>query len=177
VISRRMTKAQLVARVAQLEAELEKTGAERTEALDQQTATAEILRVIAISPTDIQPVFDTIARSAGRLCHAAFAGVFVTDGRMIDLPANYGTSPEGLAAAREWYPRPLDMETTAGVAILTRSVVHVPDIEEPSVSEWVRRAGRLIGFPSMITVPMLRESEVVGAISPTRWGLIDIIAV
>jgi two-component system, NtrC family, sensor kinase len=144
----------------------EKNGA-LTEALEQQTATSEILRVISSSPTDIQPVFDTIARSASRLCHAAFAGVFVTDGQMLGLPANYGTSPEGLAAAREWYPRPLDMETTAGVAILTRSVVHVPDIEEPSVSEWVRRAGRLIGFRSMITVPMLRESEVVGAISPT----------
>ena len=142
--------------------------AQVTESLEQQTATAEILQAIAHTPTDTQPVFDAIARSASRLCHAAFAGVFVTDGRMIDLPANYGTSPEGLAAARKWYPRPLDIETTAGVAILTRSVVHVPDTEESSVSEWVRHIGRLIGFRSMVTVPMLRGTGAVGAISVDR---------
>src|SRR5690348_16723569 len=62
------------------------------EALEQQTATAEILRVISRSQTDVQPIFDTIVRSAAELCHAAVAAVFVTDGRMVHLPANYGSS-------------------------------------------------------------------------------------
>jgi two-component system NtrC family sensor kinase len=140
------------------------------EALEQQTATSEILRVISDSPTDVQPVFDTIVQSAARLCHAANAGVFLTDGRTLDLPANYGSSsPEVLATIRAQYPRPLDRETTAGVAILTRSVVHVPDVEAPSAAEiYTRRIGRLLGVRSMVAVPMTRKGEVVGAINLSR---------
>jgi GAF domain-containing protein len=147
--------------------ELETRNRDLTEALDRQTATSEILRVISSSPTNVQPVFDTIVRSAAGLCHAANAGVFLTDGRTLDLPANYGfSSPEALATICAQYPRPLDFETTAGVAILTRSVVHVPDIEEPSAAEvYTRRVGRLLGVRSMVAVPMMRKGEVVGAIN------------
>ena len=108
---------------------------ELTEAREQQTATAEILRVISAVHADAQPVFDTIVQSAVRLCKAAGAAVFVTDGRMLYEPANYGGPPEVLAASRARYPRSLDMETTAGIAILTRSVVHVPDTEDPSATD------------------------------------------
>jgi signal transduction histidine kinase len=142
-----------------------------TEALDQQTATSDILRVISSSPTDAQPVFDTIVRSATRLCRARAAAVFVTDGPMLYEPANYGGSPEVLAATRARYPRPLDRETAAGTAILTRSVVQVPDVEEPSAAEFAefaRRVGRAVGFRSLLSVPMLREGEAVGAINITR---------
>ena len=141
---------------------------ELTEALEQQTATSEILRIIAHAQTDVQPVFDTIVRSAARLCQAANAAVFLTDGRMLYEPANYGSSPEALAATRARFPRPLDTDTTAGLAILTRAVVYVPDIEEPSAIEHVRQSGRLLGFRSVVTVPMLREGEAVGAILVTR---------
>src|SRR6266511_401091 len=150
--------------------ELEARNRDLTDALEQQTATSEILRVISSSPTDVQPVFDTIVQSAARLCHAANAGVFLTDGRTLDLPANYGSSsPEALATVRAQYPRPVDLETTAGVAILTRSVVQVPDIEEPSAAEvYTRRVGRLLGVRSMVAVPMMRKGEVVGAINLSR---------
>jgi GAF domain-containing protein len=139
-----------------------------TEALEQQTATGEILRTIAHVQTDVQPVFDTIVRSAARLCHATVAGVFLTDGRTLYLPANYGSSPEALAITRAQFPRPLDMVSTGGMAILTRSVVHVPDIEDPSALEQVRQVGRALGFRSLVTVPMLREGEAVGAITVNR---------
>ena len=82
--------------------------AQVTESLEQQTATSEILRVIAQVQTDVRPVFDTIVRSAARLCQAVMAAVLQTDGRMLYLPANYGSSPEALAAVRARYPRPLD---------------------------------------------------------------------
>src|SRR5262249_55452052 len=144
---------------------------ETKEALEQQTATAEILRVISSSPTDVQPVFDTIVRSATRLCRAVAAAVFVTDGRTLYEPSNYGGAPEALAAARARYPRPLDRETASGTAILTRSVVHVPDVHEPSATEFAafaRRVGGEIGFRSLLSVPMLREGEAVGAINVTR---------
>jgi signal transduction histidine kinase len=142
--------------------------AQVTEALDQQTATSEILRTIAHTQTDLQPVFETIVRSAARLCHAVMAGVLLTDGRILYLPANYGSSPEALAAVRARYPRPLDRETVSGAAILTRSVVHVPDVQEPSVVEVSRQAGQVLGYRSLVTVPMLREGEVVGAITVCR---------
>src|SRR5262245_13700444 len=144
---------------------------ELAESLEQQTATSEILRVISSSPTDVQPVFDTIVRSATRLCRAVAAAVFVTDGRTLYEPANYGGAPEALAAARARYPRPLDRETASGTAILMRSLVHVPDVQEPSATEFAafaRRVGREIGFRSLLSVPMLREGEAVGAINVTR---------
>ena len=139
-----------------------------SEALEQQTATGEILRAITHAPTDTQPVFDTIVRSAATLCRAAVTAVFLSDGQMVFVPANYGSSPEALGAVRARFPRPLDMESSGGIAILTRSVVHVPDIEEPSVGELVRQNGRRLGFRSLITVPMLRDDAVVGAIGVYR---------
>jgi GAF domain-containing protein len=148
--------------------ELEVRNRDLTAALEQQTATSEILRAITHAPTDTQPVFDTIVRSAVTLCHAAVTAVFLTDGQMVFVPANYGSSPEALGAVRARFPRPLDMESSGGIAILTRSVVHVPDTEEPSVGELVRQNGRRLGFRSLITVPMLREGAAVGAIGVYR---------
>jgi signal transduction histidine kinase len=150
--------------------ELESRNAALTESLSQQTATAEILRVISASPTDIQPVFDTIVRSAVRLCNAATAAVFRTDGGMLYHPANYGGSAEMLAAVRARFPRPLDMASLPGVAILTRAVVQVPDIEAPSTIEFVRDIGRVLGFRSVVAVPMFREGEAVGAIVVARYA-------
>jgi signal transduction histidine kinase len=148
--------------------ELEEKNRTITEALDQQTATAEILRVISSSPTDVQPVFDTIVQSAARLCGAAIAGVFRTDGTTLYHPANYGSAGTALAATRALYPRPLDMDTAPGIAILTRSVVHLPETEEPVVPALVREAGRMLGFRSCVTVPMLREDDALGAIVVAR---------
>ncbi|TMA75061.1 MAG: GAF domain-containing protein, partial [Deltaproteobacteria bacterium] len=139
-----------------------------TEALEKQTATSEILRTIARAPTDAQPVFETIVRSAARLCRASNAAVFLAENGMLYEPANYGSSPESLAAARARYPRPVGMDTTPGMAILTGSVVHVPDTEEPSAIDHVRQGGRMLGFRGMVTVPMLHEGEPVGAIIVTR---------
>ncbi len=142
--------------------------AQVTEALEQQTATSEILRTIAHVQTDVQPVFDTIVQSAARLCRGVHAAVFVTDGRLVYAPANYGNVPQALAAARARFPRPLAMDSTASIAILTRSIVHVPDVEEPSTHDFVRQSGQLVGFRSVVTVPMLREGEAVGAILVSR---------
>jgi len=139
-----------------------------TEALEQQTATSEILRVISSSPADLQPVFDTIVRSAVRLCGGVIAGVSLVRDGMLHHPANYGSSPETLAEIRGRFPRPLDMSSSAGVAVLTRSVYEVPDVEDPSVLEFTREAGRTLGSRSFISVPMLREGEAIGAITVTR---------
>jgi GAF domain-containing protein len=142
--------------------------AQVTEALEQQTATSEILRTIAHAQTDAQPVFDTIVRSAARLCQAATAAVFLSDRRMLYHPANYGGSPAALAAARARYPMPLDMNSVPGMTVLSRSVVHVADVEDGSVNELIRTVGRSLGFRSIVSVPMLREGEAFGALLVTR---------
>ncbi len=156
------------AKVRDLETRLAEALRRETEAREQQTATSEILRVISGALTDVQPVFDTIVRSAARLCNAANAAVFLTDGQMVYHPANYGSASEALATVRALFPRPLDMSTPPGIAILTRSVVQVPDIEDPSAIEAVRQGGRVLGFRSVLTVPMLRESAPVGALGVAR---------
>jgi GAF domain-containing protein len=154
--------------------ELEARNRDLTEALEQQTATGEILRVISSSPTDVQPVFDTIVRNAARLCGGVIAAVFQTDGRTITQPANYGTTPEEFEAVRRHYPMPVDLSTSQGKAILTRSMVQVPDTET-SPRPFLRKVALEFRFRSQVTVPMLRDGNPIGAISVSRTepGLFD----
>jgi GAF domain-containing protein len=148
--------------------ELETRNRDLTESLEQQTATAEILRVISSSPTDVQPVFDTIVRSALRLCNGATSAVFRVEGGMLHHPANYGGSPEALAAARARYPRPVGRDSVPGLAVLTRSEYEVPDTEGSSAIKMSRDTGRILGIRSLLAVPMLHDGQAVGAIVVTR---------
>ncbi len=155
-------------RVRQLQKRLEEALKREAEAQEQQRATSEILRVISSSPMDVQPVFEAIVASAGRLCNGTTAAVFLVHDGTLYHPANYGGSPEALAAARARYPRPLRLDTGPGIAILTRSVHEVRDVEDSSTAEHIRAVGRVLGFRSVITVPMLRKGEAIGAIAVTR---------
>ena len=148
--------------------ELETRNAELTTALDRQTATSEILRVISGAQQDAQAVFDTIVQSAVRLCRATTAAVFRVEDGVVYHPANYGGDPEALAAARARYPRPVDIQTMPGMIVLARSVVQIPDSEEVGLPDHVRQVGRILGFRSVVGVPMLREGEAVGALLVTR---------
>ena len=78
--------------------------AQVSEALEQQTATSEILRVISRSPTDVQPVFDTIVRNAVRLCDGLFSSVYQFDGEMHYLVAQHNYTPEALAEVHRIFP-------------------------------------------------------------------------
>src|SRR5215470_17872956 len=102
---------------------------ETKEALEQQTATSEILRVISSSPTDVQPVFDTIARNVLRLCNGLTAGVFRFDGRLVHLAASHNFESEALKVLEQAYPISPNRENLSARAILDRSTVHVPDLE------------------------------------------------
>src|SRR5262249_31092820 len=118
--------------------------------------------------TDAQPVFDTIVQSAARLCNATTAAVFRVEEGMLYHPANYGGTPESLAAARARYPRPVGMDTGPGQAILARAPGPIPDVEAPAVTGPVREAARLLGFRSFVAVPMLSGGDAVGAILVTQ---------
>src|SRR5262249_13995792 len=103
--------------------ELQERNRDLTEALKQQTATREILRVIASSPTDIQPVLDTVAENAARLCEADDALIRRLDGNVIRLVAHYGRIPPGGGA--DWI---VSRGSVPGRAIIDRQAIHVHDL-------------------------------------------------
>src|SRR5262245_11623836 len=138
-----------------------------TEALEQQTATSEILRVIESSPIDVQPVFDTIVRSAKDLCGALFGALARFDGELVHFVAQHNFPPAALdEVPRIWPTRP-SRASGAGRAILDRAVVQIPDIElDPEYG--LQRLSRAVGHRSSIYVPMLRNGVPIGVIVVAR---------
>jgi signal transduction histidine kinase/putative methionine-R-sulfoxide reductase with GAF domain len=154
--------------------ELQHRNSQLTEALDQQTATSEVLRVISNSPTDAQPVFDTIVRNAVHLCGASHGGVYKLEGDLVHSVAHEGYTPEELAAWRRTWPRSLGEASGSAAceAIRTRELVRVTDFENdprryqssPSMLANLRARGT----NSVLAAPMFRHTDVIGAISLTH---------
>jgi signal transduction histidine kinase/HAMP domain-containing protein len=138
-----------------------------TEALEQQTATSEILRVISRSHTDVKPVFDTIVRSSVKLCDGLFSALFQFDGELIHPVAQHNFTADALEELHRTYPTRPTRALGSGRAILERAVVHIPDFEiDP---EFDRRALSLaIGYRSSLSVPMLWEGAPIGVIWVAR---------
>jgi GAF domain-containing protein len=139
---------------------------ETREALEQQTATADILRIIPSSPTDVQPTFEAIAASAATLCGAANAGVFRFDGSLIHFVAHYGFTAEQVEATRRVFPIPPGRGSITARAILSREIAHVadfladPEFAHPSLSQG--------GLNTTLSVPMLHDGQPIGAITLVR---------
>jgi two-component system NtrC family sensor kinase len=139
---------------------------ETREALEQQTATAEILRVISGSPTDIQPTFEAIATNATILSGAAGGMVFRFDGSLIHFVADYGLSPALREAMQRSFPRPPGRQSTTTRAILTREVAHVAGVA--SDPKYSLPAIVQTGWHTALYVPILRDGNPVGAITVAR---------
>ncbi len=149
--------------------ELQTRTRDLTEALEQQTATSEVLRVISGSPTEVQPVFDTIVRSAVRLCDALFGTVLRFDGQRIYLVSHYNLGPDGLQAYQNVYPMAISRDTVAGNAILDRRITQVIDSQDESTVPWRSAAmARAVGFRGILVVPMFRDREPIGVINVAR---------
>jgi GAF domain-containing protein len=133
-----------------------------TEALDQQTATSEILRVISSSPTDVQPVFDAIVESAVRLCDARYGAVFNFDGDLVHLVAHHNFSETWLEGVRKQYPMRPSRAHISGRAILSGSVVQIPDVALDH--EYGSPLAVQQGFRSLLAVPILRSGAPIGSI-------------
>jgi two-component system, NtrC family, sensor kinase len=137
------------------------------EALERETAAAEILRVISSSPTDAQPVFDAIAESAVRLCEGLYANVSTFDGRMLRYVAFHNVSPAAIAMLREKFPSPPTRGGSSGRAILDRAIVHIPDVSADPEYEFSDIASTA-HYRALVAVPMLREGSPIGAINVAR---------
>ena len=136
-----------------------------TESLEQQTAIAEILRVISNSPSDVQPVFDTVAQYAARICEAQVANIAVVDGDLVRIAAWFGDSQK--AAAGEQVP--LDRSTVMGRTIYDRQPVHVVDLQNAGTEFPVgRKLALRYGHRSIIGVPLVREGRALGCIMVRR---------
>src|SRR5262249_13933063 len=141
---------------------------ETREALGQQTATAEILRVISQSPTDVQPVFDAIVESAVRLSDSLHCTLYSFDGAIMHLDAHYQVGPETLALLKERFPAPPDRDTVGGRALLDRVIINVADIVRDSrfpASQSLLGPG---GYRAVLAVPMMREEQPIGLIFVVR---------
>src|SRR5262249_804043 len=141
--------------VADLQARLERQARELVEARELQAATAEVLRVISISPHDIQPVFDTIAENAARICEGRFAFVVRFDNELLRFGACHGLTSEGLEAFQRVLPRPAGDDTAAGRAILHRGVVQIPDVlADPAYGPLALNLAQTVTYRSIVAVPL-----------------------
>ena len=158
--------AQLQESYAGLEQKVEERTRELTESLEQQTATSEILRVISSSPTDVQPVFETILVDAVRLCEAHYGGIFSFDGEFFHHASTYNVSQELLEYLKSAPIRP-GRESALRRVGLERQPVHIPDVladPECDLPEPYRKEG----LRSVLAVPLLRENTLIGAITIHR---------
>ena len=147
--------------------ELQSRNRDLTEALEQQTATAEILRVIASSPTDLQPVLDSVAESAARLCESVDAQIYRVEGDSVRKVASYGAVSPVLAVGET---RPIRRGSASGRAILDRETIHTHDLWAEREEDWpdVWRDAHRLGIRTGLAVPLMREGVPVGAITIRR---------
>ena len=132
------------------------------EAREQQAATAQILRTISTSPTDVQPVFETIVRHAVTLCGSLFANVFRFDGELLHHVASHNVGKDYVDLLQAKYPMRPDSSQVSGRVVLTKSVVRLEDaLTDP---DYDQRFPLALGWRRMLGVPMLRGGNPLGVI-------------
>ncbi len=154
---------QVVARTRELEA---RTG-ELSEALEQQTATSEVLRAVSSSFADALPVFEMIAQNAARLCKAEFCFVYRFDGALLHLMAHHGLTAAAAEALRRGFPMAPGRGSAGARAVLSGEVEHIPDVHaDPEYALGV--FSKIVNSRSVVAVPMLRDGVAIGAIALDR---------
>jgi len=160
--------ARLLNDLRQRTSDLTERTADLTEALEQQTATSEVLQVISRSPGDLQPVFATMLENAARLCDANFGNIFRWDGEALHLIGFHNTPP-AFAEYRQRRPLPLKPNLPFARMVAEKAVVHCADAAAlPAYTEQhdpeVSAAVELGGIRTFLAVPMLKEDQLIGAL-------------
>ena len=139
-----------------------------TEALEQQTATSEVLQVISSFPGDLEPMFQSMLEKATRICDAQFGNLYLCEGDAFRIVAMHGAAP-AYAEARKHNPlvRP-PPDSALGRVAITKQLAHIADIK--TTRSYIERDPFLIrgvdlgGYRTIVAVPMLKNSELIGAI-------------
>jgi GAF domain-containing protein len=140
-----------------------------TEALEQQTTTAEILGVISKSLSDTQPVFDAIVQSGVRLFSGAAVSIALVENGMVKAAAVAERDPIRAELWRQRFPFPLTREYMHSVAILDRKMLDIPNVEEASAEMEVGRKNFLgSGYRAATFMPLMRGETAIGALSVVR---------
>jgi signal transduction histidine kinase len=155
---------QLEESYANLEQKVEERTRELVETLEQQTATSELLRVIASSPTDLQPVLDAVAENAARLCEANDAQILRIEGDALRPVASYGPIPALLIGGDEGMP--INRGSVTGRAVVDRHTIHVHDLATAPETEFPdgKAYQKRFGHRTTLATPLLREGVAVGAL-------------
>lgn len=156
----------LESKVAARTNELALANAGLTEALEQQTATAEVLKIISRSTFDLNGVLQTLMDSVSRLCHAKRCVLFRKDGDLYRASVTYNAVPE-LRQYLEANPIAPGRGTVTGRAVLERRSVHVDDVRTETEYQW-GEAAQLGDYRTVLSVPLLREGVPIGVIVLTR---------
>src|SRR6266511_5735175 len=147
--------------------ELQTRNRDLTEALEQQTATGEVLRVIASSPTELQPVLDTLLANAVKLSGAKQGHIRQFDGEFLRVVAHYNETSERIVALQST-PLPLNPNIPGAQAFLERKPIHVLDAQLLAAeSQFIARMSAQLGVRTLLAVPLLREGTGIGTI--TIW--------
>jgi len=149
---------------ARLFSELEQRNADLSETLAQQTATADILRAIALSPTDAQPVIETIAETAGRLSQSTDVWLNIAEGEHIRVVAGYGDFDHPVRVGTILTPAP---ESVNRHTLRDRRTIHVPDTSAPTFRATYPNDRHPDGI-TFVNVPLVREGEAFGFLFVAR---------
>ena len=146
--------------------------ADLTEALEQQTATSEVLQVISSSPGDLQPVFATMLENAVRICDATFGNIYRWDGEALHIVATHNTPPAFAEDRRRSPYRPYP-QSPIGHMVAAKTVVHISDItaEEVYIAQHDPAAVSAValgGIRTLLGVPLLNKGEMIGAFFLSR---------
>ena len=164
--------ARLLNELRQRTTDLTERTADLTEALDQQTATTDVLQVISRSTGDLQPVFEAMLANAVRICDGKFGSAYRWDGIAFSLVATHNMPP-ALVEARRRSPMRPDPRSPSGRVVATKAVVHVADLaaDQSYIGHRVPAvvaAVELGGIRTSVSVPMMKENELVGALTVYR---------
>lgn len=151
---------------AHLEHRVEERTRDLAESLEQQTATSEILRIIASSPTDLQSVLDAVAEYAARLCEANNALIFRIEDEVLRMVASYGPLQGPLREERI----PINHGWVTGRAVIDRQTIHVHDLATVNETEFPlgRTHQQRFGHRTILSTPLLREGHPLGVITIRR---------
>jgi GAF domain-containing protein len=146
-------------------AEVARLARERDEALEQQAAISDILRVISNSPSDVQPVLDAVAQHAARICEAQIVDISIVADQVSRIAASFGKL--GRQSSQEFLP--LDRSTVTGRSICDLKPIHVADVQNANDEFPLGRELAIkFGHRSILSVPLIREDRALGAILVRR---------